>query len=247
MKYIFSEEYKYRKAEIKEVITNFEVGGELLFPKTRNAIKVFRQKDLYLNVKAFKIPNPINKLAYRFFRKSKAERSFIYAQLLLKKGIGTPKPIAYAEETSALQFLSSYYVSEQQDYDLTFREIDLNLEGHEKILRAFTRFTFRLHENEVEFLDHSPGNTLIKLNDKEYDFYLVDLNRMNFGKMNFTQRMMNFSRLTPNENMIRIMANEYASLIDKSENETFEQMWFFTNQFQEKFRRKKELKKKLGL
>jgi len=45
--------------------------------------------------------------------------------------------------------------------------------------------------------------------------------------------------------MIEVMANEYAHLINKPEAEVFEKMWFFTNQFQEKFLRKKELKKKL--
>ena len=71
--------------------------------------------------------------------------------------------------------------------DLTFRELtkDLNYPDHEIILRAFTRFTFQLHENGINFLDHSPGNTLVKKVGKEYEFYLVDLNRMNFGFMDF--------------------------------------------------------------
>ena len=33
---------------------------------------------------------------------------------------------------------------------------------HDTILRQFTRFSFNLHEKGIEFLDHSPGNTLIK-------------------------------------------------------------------------------------
>ncbi|MGY5850256.1 lipopolysaccharide kinase InaA family protein [Salegentibacter sp. F14] len=246
MKITWTEAYNLHRENILECIRNFNSEGEVMY-SGRNSIKTFLIDDLKISIKAFRIPNSINRIAYRFFRKSKAERSFIFAHYLLEKGIGTPKPIAYAEETTAFQFLHSYYISEHLDADLTFREIDLNLEGHEKILRAFTRFTFRLHENEVEFLDHSPGNTLIKLKEDDYQFYLVDLNRMNFGKMNFTRRMMNFSRLTPNKEMIRIMANEYALLIDKTENEVFEKMWFFTNQFQHRFRRKKALKKKLGL
>jgi hypothetical protein len=68
---------------------------------------------------------------------------------------------------------------------------------------------------------------------------------MNFKKLNFEERMKNFARLTPKKEMIQIMANEYAHLINMPEVEVFEKMWFFTNQFQEKFQRKKELKKKL--
>ncbi|MGM0392710.1 MAG: Kdo domain containing protein [Bacteroidota bacterium] len=245
MKIIVSPQYRDRKDQISHFIENFSNEGDILGKGDRNTIKLFNLDGERINIKSFKVPNSVNKIVYRFFRKSKAERSFYYAQILSKKGIGTPTPIAYAEETTAIQFLRSYYVSQQLKPDLTFREINLEQEGHEAMLRAFTRFTFYLHEQEVEFLDHSPGNTLIKLHGDDYEFFLVDLNRMNFGKLNFTQRMINFSRLTPNREMIRIMANEYASLIDKSENEVFEKMWFFTNQFQEKFRRKKKLKKKL--
>lgn len=247
MKIIVSPQYRDRKEQIFHFINNFSNEGDIFGNGDRNTIKLFDLNGERINIKSFKVPNAVNKIAYRFFRKSKAERSYNYAQILTRKGIGTPTPIAYAEETTAIQFLKSYYVSQQLKADITFREINLEKEGHEAILRAFTRFTFQLHEQEVEFLDHSPGNTLIKVNGGDYEFFLVDLNRMNFGKLNFTQRMMNFSRLTPNKDMIRIMANEYASLIERSENEVFEQMWFFTNQFQEKFRRKKVLKKKFGL
>lgn len=56
-------------------------------------------------------------------------------------------------------------------------------------------------------------------------------------------RMKNLSRLTPRKEMIAIMSDEYAKLCHKSEAEVFEKMWFYTNEFQEKFFKKKELKK----
>ena len=90
---------------------------------------------------------------------------------------------------------NSYYISEYQDYDLTYRELttDFDIPDHEKMLRAFTRFTFQLHQSNIHFLDHSPGNTLIKRVNEDYDFYLVDLNRMEFGSMDFKTRIINFS------------------------------------------------------
>ena len=62
------------------------------------------------------------------------------------------------------RFKKSFYLSEQVDCDLTYRELitDLNYPNYETILRAFTRFTYLLHERGIQFLDHSPGNTLIK-------------------------------------------------------------------------------------
>lgn len=241
--------YASREKKIRSLIIDFEKSGTIIGSAQRNKIKTFLLDGKTVNVKSFKIPNAINKFVYRFFRKSKAERSFYYAQNLISKNIGTPQPIAFAENTTSFSFLESYYISEHLDYDLTFRELVINQEypQWEEILRAFTRFTFRLHENQIEFLDHSPGNTLIQVKENGFDFFLVDLNRMNFRELNFIERMKNFSRLTPKKDMIQIMSNEYSKHIDKSEEEVFERMWFFTNQFQKKFARKKELKRKLKI
>ncbi|MDR5590819.1 lipopolysaccharide kinase InaA family protein [Christiangramia sp. SM2212] len=225
---------------------NFESKGVALGSGIRNSLRIFDISGYSINIKSFKKPNLINKIVYKFFRKSKAERSYRNALTLLKKNIGTPMPLAYAEEAGAI-FGRSFYASENIIPDLTFRDLVTNPDypDHEKILRAFTRFTYELHEKQVQFLDHSPGNTLIRKKGEEYEFFLVDLNRMNFKDLNFEERMINFSRLTPKKEMVEIMADEYAALINKPTNEVFEKMWFYTNQFQEKFKRKKELKKKL--
>ena len=215
----------------------------------RNIIKLFDLDGQTINIKSFKIPNIVNKVAYKHFRKSKAKRSFEYATILLQKGIGTPQPLAYFENFNKFGLLDSYYVSEHLDCDLTFRElVEIpDYPDHENILRQFVKFTFDLHEAGIEFLDHSPGNTLIKKGqDGKYSFYLVDLNRMNFHEgMDFTTRMKNFSRLTPKKEMIQVMSNEYAKYYSQSETVIFENMWMETTTFQEKFAKKKRLKKQL--
>lgn len=248
MKIHISEKYKVDQEEISHLIRSFENTGEAITPGVRNQIKIFQLASQKINIKSFKVPNFINQVAYKFFRKSKAERSFTYAQHLIANQIGTPHPIAYAVNNTSLLFKDSYYISEHLPYDLTFRELvkDPAYPAHEQILRAFTRFTYELHEKQIEFLDHSPGNTLIQLN-KDYDFFLVDLNRMNFKKMNFEDRMKNFSRLTPKREMVEIMADEYSKLIKKDGNEVFEKMWFYTNKFQEAHLRKKKLKEKFKI
>src|SRR5690554_8122605 len=100
----------------------------------------------------------------------------------------------------------TFNISRHINADYTYRDLveNPNLENHEEILRAFTRFCFQLHQAGVEFKDHSPGNTLIKVEENQsYSFYLVDLNRMNFhSQMPFEQRMYNLRRLTPKKEMI---------------------------------------------
>jgi hypothetical protein len=134
--------------------------------------------------------------------------------------------------------------------ELTFRELVTmpDYPDHENILRQFTRFSFDLHEKGIEFLDHSPGNTLIKkVSENQYKFFLVDLNRMDFhSEMNFDQRMKNLSRLTPKKEMIAVMSDEYAKwYLSKNPQEIFDKMWGETCRFREGFERKKRIKNKL--
>ena len=144
-------------------------------------------------------------------------------------------------------FKKSFYVSEHLECDLTYRELttNFNYPDYETILRNFTRFTFKLHEENILFLDHSPGNTLIKKVDDNYEFYLVDLNRMQFKPINFQTRIKNFSRLTIHKSMVEIMSDEYAKISNKDYNKVFDLMWSYTESFQKKFHRKKDLKNKL--
>ena len=113
-------------------------------------------------------------------------------------------------------------------------------------MRQFTRFSYLLHQKGIEFKDHSPGNTLIKKNQSGlYDFYLVDLNRMEFhAKMDFNLRMKNLCRLTPHKEMVAVMSNEYAKISGESESLIFETLWKYTADFQYKYYRKKRMKKK---
>ena len=232
------------KRKLTEIIHSFDTyeGGT----GERNTIKIIKEKDVDLNIKAFKKPNFVNKIVYKYFRKSKAQRSFEYANKLLEMGVGTPNPIAYFEYTGLFLFNRSFYISEQLQCDITYRELtfDFNYPNHEIILRAFTRFTFHLHENGINFLDHSPGNTLIKKVGKEYEFYLVDLNRMNFGFMNFETRIKNFEKLATDKSMIEVMSDEYSKCSGEDYNAIFNLMWESTLQFQEKYHKKYQLKKK---
>lgn len=239
--------FRSHKSDLNNFIDNFDSLGASFGNQKRNTLKLFKLNELTINVKSFRVPNMINQIAYRFFRKSKAQRSFEYANKLLSLGVGTPQPIAYYEFKTLLLFKKSYYISEQLESDLTFRELttNLNYPNHEAILRAFTRFTYKLHENGVEFLDHTPGNTLINKNGDSYDFYLVDLNRMQFGALDFDTRIKNFSRLTNHKTMVEVMSDEYAKCIDKPYDTVFNAMWQQTEAFQEKFQRKRRLKQKL--
>lgn len=213
----------------------------------RNTIKIIEVNGDKLNIKSFKVPHFVNQIVYKFFRKSKAKRSFEYANKLTELGVGTPEPIAYFEYTTLLFLKKSFYVSENLDCDFTYRELtkDFNIPDYDNILRTFTRFTYSLHQKNILFLDHSPGNTLIKKNGNSYGFYLVDLNRMRFKPLDFETRIKNFSKLTIHKSMVEVMSDEYAKCSGENYDKIFDLMWKETEAFQEKFHRKKRLKEKV--
>src|SRR5690606_165174 len=242
-------DFENLKDEFLTLFKDFEVSGTDFFVGNRNTIKVFESNNLKVNIKSFKIPNKLNQFIYRFVRKSKARRSFEYANLLLERGIGTPTPLAFQENYGNLGLKNSFYASIHQDYDLTFRELVevKDFPDEVNILKQFTRFSYKMHENGIEFKDHSPGNTLIKkISDNEYEFFLVDLNRMNFhDAMSIELRMKNLSRLTPKKEMVKIMAEEYAEISGENPQKLFELLWDYTLKFQAKYHRKLKAKNKL--
>lgn len=237
------------KTQIENCITNFTSYGKYFVIGKRNAIKLFELEDEVISIKSFKKPNIINKIAYRYFRKSKARRSFEFASKLMEMQIGTPQPVAFCENYDFIGLKESYYVCEHLENVFEFREIVQNesFENRDFIIRKFTEFTFEMHEKGIEFLDHSPGNTLIRKNiDGGYSFFLVDLNRMKFHEaIDFQTRMKNLSKITHKKDMIVVMSNEYAKLSNGDEAAIFDTMWKLTADFQYRFHRKKRIKKKL--
>ncbi|HEU0125120.1 MAG TPA: Kdo domain containing protein, partial [Flavobacterium sp.] len=107
-----SEKFKQDQNYIAQIVSDFNSSGELFGNGDRNKIKLFDLNGKTINIKSFKIPNIVNKVAYKYFRKSKARRSFEYATILLEKGIGTPEPIAFFENFNFIGLKDSYYVSE---------------------------------------------------------------------------------------------------------------------------------------
>jgi hypothetical protein len=243
-------DFQDKKAAIEHAIMSFETDHGNLLKSDRNSIKSMEVEGLNLNFKKFKTPHLFNGFIYKYIRPSKAKRSYEYANVLLQKSIQTPTPIAYFEATNFFGLKESYYISLQIDYDLDFRVLihDLNYPNRDEILKQFTIFTFSLHEAGINFLDHSPGNTLIvKAKENQYEFYLIDLNRMRFETLNFNQRMHNIRRLWPSKYMVKIMAKTYASLVGKSFEDTHAIMLKHSRAFQKKVNSKKLRKRRQKL
>ena len=234
--------------ELYQIIKNFDNSGNILVSGNRNLIKTFDYLGKSIAIKSFKKPIFINAFIYKFFRDSKAKRSFDNANFLISRNIGTPKPIAFYENSNFFGIKESFYICENLEYDFMFRKIFEGLQNPEleKLLRATTAFSYKMHQNGIEFLDHSPGNTLIKIDqNNNYNCYLVDLNRMNFHKeMSLELRMKNLNKLTPSIEMVAVIANEYSKLSNFSEKEIYDLLLKYVTTFYKKYDQKIYLKKK---
>lgn len=241
-------QYESQKDLILSLVQSFDKEGELLVKGSRNIIKTNFLNGEKVNIKYFKRPNAVNSLVYSWLRPSKARRSFEYAQYLLGHDILTPFPIAYIEESTATGLKESFYICRHIDYDFTFRELIHNPQfpNRKAILEQFTEFTFKMHEARVNFLDHSPGNTLIvDKKDGNYDFYLIDLNRMKFEDMSIETRMDNFKKLWVSRTMVKIIAAKYAQLSGLPYEKLHAELLAATLSFKTRITKKKYLKRKL--
>lgn len=195
---------------LKNIKNHFNASQDSIH-KARNEIKIVDFKGESLVIKSFKIPNIINKIVYTFFKDSKAKKSYANSIKIIDF---VPKPIGYIEFKKFGLIDESYFVSENFEYDFTIREPLLNAHflDKEEIFKAFAIFTHKLHENGIFHLDYSPGNILIKKEDKEYIFKIVDINRMEFKALNLDERLKNFSKLWAKDEDLKIIVKEYAKI-----------------------------------
>ena len=140
---------------------------------------------------------------------------------------------------TAIDFLKDYFSKEK---------VEAVLIGERNvILEQFTAFTYKMHEGKVNFLDHSPGNTLVVKKDSgKYDFYLIDLNRMKFEDLSIEARMDNFKKMWLSKTMVKVIAKAYAKLSNQSEEKLHAILLEKTTQFKRKITKKKYLKRKIG-
>lgn len=244
--FVVHPKYAQLEPQLKAVLQNFSKSGEYVTKGERNVIKKFEVGGTVFNIKKFKTPNIFQAFVYQFLRKSKAKRSYEYGSKLIDFGINTPFPVGYSETFSA-GLEESYYISEQVDYDFDFRDLIHNpkFPNREDILKQFTAFCFQLHENNINFLDHSPGNTLVTdSGEGVYDFYLIDLNRMRFESLSLDQRMHNLRRLWLSKTKINIMSIEYAKLSGNEIEKVHGLLTKHSRAFQKKVNSKKLRKRK---
>lgn len=236
MIYEINPKYSTIKLFIDDIETHFQNSSHILYDQ-RNIIRVVSYQNEDYVVKAFKVPNIVNRFAYRYIRSSKAKRSYQYS---LKIGNElTPEPIAYIEKSTNGLLATSYYISKYFKYDHTIHEVLINkeLENRNQILRDFADFTYKLHELEILHNDYSHGNILIKT-EKERStsnkFKIIDINRMEFKQLDLKTRLENFARIKADDEDTRTIITQYAQNLNITAHKLIEDAKIYRDKFYQK-------------
>ncbi|MCD7970360.1 MAG: hypothetical protein LUF87_08400 [Alistipes sp.] len=188
----------------------FDRGGEYLHDG-RNKVKVFEVDGRRVVVKRFKQPHLFNRLVYTFVRGSKAGRAYRNANLLLEKGIATPTVIACVDKKRRGLIAESYLVTEYTDFKAV-----RDLRTEEKYIRAmgenkYIEYAVLLHTKGINHKDFTNTNVLYRLNDDlSFDFMLIDVNRMSFGRMTRYTCIASLKKIAEDSDSIFVLTEKYA-------------------------------------
>jgi len=209
--------------------------------KARNELKIISHNNTHVVVKSFKVPNLFRRVFYTFFRDTKAKKSYDNS---IKIGDFTPLPIGYIEFYEHGLLAESYFLAEKFDYDFTIKEPIVNKElvDRENIFHEFADFTYKLHENGIYHNDYSPGNILVKRQETDYTFKIVDINRMKFKKLTLDERLKNFAKLWLLDEDLTTIIKRYAELLHEDEEKSINIALKYSRALKRKINMKKRLK-----
>lgn len=227
---------------IRSLPETFDCSGTLLY-RERNTVKSFVTDGTTLVVKRYKRPNIVQRVAYTFFKKSKAERAYIFARMLRDRGISTPREAAYIEMRDGIMMSDSYFVSESctlPALSTLLRRPDFD----RSVAGSLAEFLVRLHERGVLHGDLNLTNILYDMQpDGRCTFTLIDTNRSEFKQPTHADCIENLKRLTHDEALMTYVISQYALMRGWDRDETVGEVIRKVKDFEKKRRRIGRIKK----
>ena len=247
MKIIIHPEYTHLKDFINNLPTLFQQEGTMLHDG-RNTVKSFQVNGIPVIVKRYKRPHLIQRITYTFFKKSKAERAYLFAEEFRKRGFQTPHEIAFIEIKRTGLFHDSYFAS-LACYDQPLLPL-LNREGFDKHLAdELAAYLVAMHEKGALHGDLNLTNILYRNEGEQYYFSLIDTNRSHFPDVPPTQTecMENLKRLSHNKELLKHVVTQYARLRNWSPKECLTEIFDKLARFEQKKARKRKLQSWIGI
>lgn len=211
MKTVINPTYESLREWIEAIPTLFAQQGEVIYDE-RNQVRTLTAPDgTKVCVKRFHVPRFLNKYIYRYLRAGKAERAYQNGLCLIAHHVGTPEPMAYIEEYACGGLGYSYLITRLSALKHLHREFTFeDTPALEATIRPLARFTAHMHEEGILHLDFSPGNILWDEVNGTYQFEIIDINRMAFGRVSMKEGCRSVCRLCARSRFFDVFADEYA-------------------------------------
>lgn len=210
-KAVINPRYKALSSFVYALPSLFEQEGISIY-KGRNELKEYEVAGYRMVVKSYRQPHFLNRIVYTWFRASKAERAYRYAEMFRQHGIGSPEPVAFYTLGKNFLFDKGYFVCLKSTCPYTYRDLASRPFTREtEILQAIARTTARIHEAGFLHKDYSAGNILFDDRQAEIPIEIIDLNRMYVGKVGMQKGCRNFERLPGKEEWLEVMADTYGA------------------------------------
>lgn len=244
MKIVINPGYQELADFIKMLPQKFTQLGTI-FHDGRNCVKEMKYQQRKFIVKRYKKPHIFQRIAYTFWRKSKAERAYLFSLKLNQLGIDTPIGIGYIEVRHSGLFDQGYFISEVcPDKSLATEALANNLTP--PLINALAAFLVSLHRQGILHGDLNLTNILYHCDPSgEFKFTLIDTNRTKF-KTNPSMNLCatNLCRLTHNRTLITEIARQYARLRQWDASHFQQQLIKALDKLEDKENLKRRLKQK---
>jgi serine/threonine protein kinase len=179
MKMVLHPDFKTAKEFVENLPNEFQKSRELIY-QARNQLKIMHFGENEFVVKSFRQPHLINRIAYTFFRKSKARRSYEYSLRLLDNGVSTPEPVAYIEIKSNGLLSESYFINKYAENFSHIREQMYGNQIADGFIPALVKYVSEMQSKGILHKDLSPGNILFKESKKGFEFCVLDINPVSY-------------------------------------------------------------------
>lgn len=230
MKVVIHPEYKKLEDFVLRLPNLFNNEGEVIYTG-RNILKRYAVGEFNLIVKRFRKPHLINKIAYSYFRLSKACRSYQHACRLQEMEILTPSPVAYIETYKGGLIEYSYYISLESPFEVFRSLYDVPFEEKKDLLKAFAYFAAELHKKDIYHKDFTQGNILFRRDLLGVSFSIIDINRMAFGPVTKEKGYKNFWALWEQVGSLTYIAKCYGYAMGYDEKESVNHILYYNNLF----------------
>jgi hypothetical protein len=178
--------------------------SKLVSPDKKDSLRLSRNAVWIHDIPNFGkvvIKKPVHVYPHKRFldrhRPNKSIRAWNGANALLAKGIKTSPPIAVFTKKNDQTGLENYYICAHSDA-YNFNDLALHFQtentfkslSKRHIFERCARFINNMHGRGLFFNDLSAGNLFININDKRFDFELIDTGRVKnfYSNLSFQSR-----------------------------------------------------------